>query len=156
MMYTDLGRFHEHWSFNILDDMSMYTHAIWSIYIYMCVLICRLVSPTWFLLEGEEAHPITIVLGISYLGLGSDLANQLATKVVELNDEYKAGEMLNQWDMKLGLNVGWCGKHSCGIGVMVDFMSSSMALTQEAVATSVFVRQAQVAKSTRHNVHYGM
>lgn len=28
MMYTDLGRFHEHWSFNILDDMSMYTHAI--------------------------------------------------------------------------------------------------------------------------------
>lgn len=124
--------------------------------LYMCVLICRLVSPTWFLLEGEEAHPITIVLGISYLGLGSDLANQLATKVVELNDEYKAGEMLNQWDMKLGLNVGWCGKHSCGIGVMVDFMSSSMALTQEAVATSVFVRQAQVAKSTRHNVHYGM
>lgn len=74
--------------------------------IYMYVMICRLVSPTWFLLEGEEAHPITIVLGISYLGLGSDLANQLATKVVELNDEYKAGEMLNQWDMKLGLNVG--------------------------------------------------
>ena len=49
-------------------------------------------------LFGGRRHPITIV-GISYRGRGSDLANQLATKVVELNDEYKAGEILKQWDM---------------------------------------------------------